>query len=256
MKAKLSSKKYIKRLSCYKCMEDKPIAVSVVLPTFNESMNIVPLIRRTQEALKEFSKEIIVVDDDSLDKTWEIAEKLADPEVRVIRRLNEKKLVSAIQKGIDEAKGRYVVWMDADLSMPPEVIPALIGQLQGYDIAVGSRYVKGGKDIRPWLRVISSRFINLVANVVLNFKVHDYDSGFIAVRKRVLQKIRLADSGYGEYCIEFLYRAGKKGFWITEVPYSFTDRRAGQSKTAKTLSGLFTYGMMYLKRIILLRIKG
>ena len=237
-------------------MEDMPVTVSVVLPTFNESMNVVPLIRRTQEALKEYQKEIIVVDDDSPDKTWEVAQDLQDPEVRVIRRIDEKKLVSAIQRGIDEARGQYVVWMDADLSMPPEVIPFLIAQLNSFDVAVGSRYAKGGKDVRPWLRVVSSRFINLVANVVLNFKVKDYDSGFVAARKKVLQKIRLSDSGYGEYCIEFLYRVGKKGYWITEVGYSFTDRKAGQSKTAETLYGLFKYGMMYLKRIIVLRLKG
>ena len=236
-------------------MESKPIAVSVVLPTFNESMNIVPLIQRTQEALKEYEKEIIVVDDDSPDQTWEIAEKLADPEVRVIRRINERKLVTAIQRGIDEARGQFVVWMDADLSMPPEVIPHLIAELKKCDVAVGSRYVKGGKDVRLWLRVVSSRLINLFANCVLNFKVLDYDSGFVAARKKVLQKVRLSDSGYGEYCIEFLYRAGKKGYWISEVPYSFTDRRAGQSKTAETVYGLFKYGMMYLKRIIILRMK-
>ncbi|HLD72456.1 MAG TPA: polyprenol monophosphomannose synthase [Candidatus Nanoarchaeia archaeon] len=230
--------------------------VSVVFPTFNEAQNILPLIQRTKAALSAYSKEILVVDDDSPDLTWQIAEELKDPEVKVIRRINEKKLASAIQRGIDQSNGKYVLWMDADLSMPPELIPQMLSILKDKDITVGSRYAKGGKDQRPLLRVISSRFINLVTNLVLNFKVLDYDSGFVAARREVLDKIRLSDSGYGEYCIEFLYQAGKKGYSIQEVPFSFIDRRAGQSKTAKTISGLFKFGMLYLKRIFQLRFKS
>lgn len=234
------------------------VDVSVVLPTYNEGINIGTLIERTDKALKNYAHEIIVVDDDSPDKTWEIAENTG--KAKVIRRVNQRKLVSAIQRGIDEAQGEYIVWMDADLSMPPELIPALLEQIclkenQGYDLAIASRYVKGGKDQRPLLRVISSRAINLIANIVLNFKVRDYDTGFIAAKREVLENIRLPDSGYGEYCIEFLYRAGRK-YRIKEIPFTFVDRKAGQSKTAATLYGLFKFGMMYLKRIIRLRIKG
>jgi dolichol-phosphate mannosyltransferase len=228
------------------------IVVSVVLPTYNEAQNITELIRRTDATLP-MAHEIIVVDDDSHDKTWEIAQSLNLQNVRVIRRINERKLVSAIQRGIDESKGKYIVWLDADLSMPPELIPQLIEQLDNYSIAVGSRYAKGGKDQRPLLRIVSSRFINLIANIILNFKVKDYDSGFVAARKEVLNDIRLSENaGYGEYCIDFLYKAGKK-YSITEIPYTFIDRRAGESKTAKTLFGLFKYGMLYLKKIIRLR---
>jgi dolichol-phosphate mannosyltransferase len=235
--------------------KEREIMVSIVFPTFNESSNIINLINLTNQALGKVTHEILVVDDDSPDKTWELAENLKDPHVRVIRRINEKKLVSAIQRGIDEAKGKYVVWMDADVSMHPSVIPSLIAQLPENDIAVGSRYTKGGKDARPLIRVVSSRFINLMANLILNFKVLDYDSGFVMAKKEVLNNIRLVDSGYGEYCIEFLYTAGKKGYKIKEVPYVFTDRRAGQSKTAGTLFNLAKYGWLYFKRIVQIRIK-
>ncbi len=231
------------------------VIVSVVFPTYNESMNIENLINRTNNVIPK-NKEIIVVDDDSPDKTWEIAQNIKSNDVKVIRRINQRKLVTAIQRGIDESKGDYVIWMDADLSMPPEIIPNMVKKLETCDIVVGSRYVRGGKDRRPMLRVISSRFINLIANLILNFNVLDYDSGFIAARKEVLQKMRLSNSGYGEYCIEFLYKAGKRGYKIKEVPYSFIDRRAGESKTAESLYGLFKFGMMYLKRILLLRLKN
>lgn len=237
-------------------MEKKEIDVSVVLPTYNEALNIAKLIKRTEIALetKNLSYEIIVVDDDSPDGTWEIAERAGGEHVKVIRRINQRKLVGAIQRGIDEAEGKNVVWLDADLSMPPEIIPRMVHDLGQYSVVVGSRYVKGGKDKRPMLRVVSSRFINLIANVVLNFKVLDYDSGFVAARKEVLQSTRLRDSGYGEYCIDFLYKSGRKGYGIKEVPYSFVDRRAGQSKTAESLKGLAKFGLLYLQRIVELRL--
>lgn len=233
----------------------KDILVSIVLPTYNEATNIKNLINRIDSSLT-CNKEIIVVDDNSPDRTWEIAQNIKNKDVKVIRRVRERGLVTAIQKGIDESKGDFVVWMDADLSMPPEVIPKLVGKLNNYDIAVGSRYVKGGKDKRPLIRVVSSRIINLIANIILNFKVLDYDSGFIAVRGEILQKMRLGKAAYGEYCIELLYKAGKRGFKIKEIPYSFTDRLAGKSKTAETLYSLAKYGLIYLKRIIKIKLKS
>jgi dolichol-phosphate mannosyltransferase len=238
-----------------KDISNSEIEVSVIFPTYNEAENIIPLIQRTQQALVNYSKEIIVVDDNSPDDTWKIAEDLDSSDVKVIRRLEDRGLVKSISNGIKEAKGKYVVWMDADQSMPPELIPRMLQKFDHYDIVVGSRYAKGGKDKRPLLRVVSSRFINVVTNIILNFKVLDYDSGFIIAKKEVLEKITLSDSAYGEYCIEFLYAAGKKGYKIKEVGYPFVNRMAGQSKTADTLSGLFKYGMLYLKRIVELRFK-
>jgi dolichol-phosphate mannosyltransferase len=229
------------------------VDVSVVFPTYNEAENIVTLIRRTDNALQNYNREIIVMDDDSPDKTWLLAQNEKNPRVKVVRRINKRKLVTAIQEGIDAANGKVVVWMDADLSMPPELIPKLLARMNRADIVVGSRYAPGGRDKRPLLRVLSSRFINTIANLVLNFNVLDYDSGFVAAKKEVFSKLRLNDSGYGEYCIEFLFHAGKKGYKIKEVGYAFTDRRAGESKTAESLYGLFKYGMMYLHKIFSLR---
>ena len=225
------------------------IEVSIVLPTYNEAKNIRTLIQRIDSSV--FSKkEIIVVDDDSPDRTWEVVENLKHENVKVLRLLKGRNLVGAIQRGIDEAKGKYVIWMDADLSMPPEIIPKMVENLERYDIVTGSRYVRGGKDERPLIRVASSRIINLVANLFLNFKVLDYDTGFVAAKKEVLENIRLPPSIHGEYCIELLYRAGRRGYKIKEVPYSFTDRKAGESKTAETLSALWKMGLVYMKRLI------
>ena len=145
--------------------------------------------------------------------------------------------------------------MDADLSMPPEVIPSLIEQLKDNHIAAGSRYIKGGKDLRPVVRVITSRMINLAANVVLNFKVLDWTTGFVAVRKEVFETVQLNDSVYGEYCIDFLYNSVKNNFSVKEVPYSFIDRLEGESKTAAKFSSLLKFGWVYGKKVLELRFK-
>lgn len=227
----------------------KECEVSIILPTYNEAKNITALIQWIESSISN-PKEIIVVDDDSPDRTWEIVEKLKNEDVRVIRLLKGRNLVGAIQRGIDEARGKYIIWMDADLSMPPEIIPTMVENLSQYDIVTGSRYVKGGKDERPFIRVASSRIINIVANLFLNSDILDYDTGFVAARKDVLRTMRLAPSVHGEYCIELLYRAGINGYRIKEVPYSFTDRKAGESKTAATLYALWKMGIVYMKRIV------
>jgi dolichol-phosphate mannosyltransferase len=227
--------------------------VSVILPTYNESSNILPMIDRIHASLQ--NKEIIVVDDNSPDGTWEIASQVEGKDVRVIRRFEDKGLVPSIQRGIQEARGKYVVWMDADQSMPPEFISKLISELEINDIALGSRYVAGGRDLRPAVRLVTSRMINLAANIILNFKVRDYTSGFMAVRKEVFTSLKVPNAVYGEYCIDFLYTATKMNYKVKEVPYDFIDRLDGQSKTADSLLSLLKFGWVYGKRIINLRIK-
>jgi len=118
------------------------VHVSVVLPTYNERDNIYPLIQALLNHLADASPEIIVVDDDSPDGTWQVVAEVAaqDERVRLLRRLDERGLTSAIAAGIEQARGDIVVWMDCDFSMPPEVVPRLVAAVDGgYDLAVGSR---------------------------------------------------------------------------------------------------------------------
>ncbi len=243
-------------------MEKSDVLVSVVLPTYNEVSNISQLINRISVALKDYSYEIIVVDDDSPDGTWKKACELNDKNVRVIRRIDERGLNTALRRGIHESQGKYIVWMDADQSMPPETILSLLEPLKnyGYDISLASRYVKGGKDLRPKLRLLTSKMINLTATLFLSFNlafnVLDYTSGYVAVRREVFERLPLPNSIYGEYCIAFLYHAKKKGFKIKEVPYSFIDRLKGESKTAGNLMTLLGFGWIYFKRILKLRFGG
>ena len=227
------------------------VYASVILPTFNESMNIAEMIRQILLHLK--NAEVIVVDDNSPDLTWKIVEDMKNPHVRVIRRIHEKGVGSAIYAGIRSAKGEIICWMDCDLTMPPSLLPAMIAQIGEYDVGVGSRYAPGGGDDRSFVRVITSRMINWLANLILDVKVLDYDSGFIVAKRKVLDNVPFNTAGHGEYCIEFLYKAGKRGYRIKEIGYVFREREKGESKTAKYLFNILIHGFKYVWRIIKIR---
>src|SRR5690606_10252799 len=139
-----------------------------------------------------------------------------------------------IWHGIQHAGSDVVLWMDCDLSMPPESIPDLLIQFASpsVDVAIGSRYATGGRDIGHSVTgQLFSRAINLFAGLLLGFHIRDYTSGFVAARRKVFDRLQLRGD-YGEYCIDFLYRAGRLGFRVVEVPYDCVERAAGESKTA------------------------
>lgn len=231
--------------------------ISIVLPTYNERENIENLI--TQILQNVPGSEIIVVDDNSPDKTWELVQDISkgNKNVRVIRRTSDRGLVRSIKAGISEARGDFIGWMDADLGMPPATLPGMLKALGENDVAVGSRYVKGGRDTRGLLRVVSSRLINLFANIFLGFGVKDYDSGFILAKREVMDKIPLKqDKAYGSYCIEFLYDCIKSGFRVKELPYTFKEREFGDSKTADRPWTLFRHGITYSLHILKVRFKN
>jgi len=234
------------------------IDITIVLPTFNERDNIVPLIRRGLAALADYQAEMLVVDDDSPDGTWQAVADLAerDSRVRLIRRTEERGLTGAIATGIAEARGTWVGWMDCDLSMPPEDLPRLAGALTaGADVAVGSRYVPGGRDVgHSWVGRAFSRAINLAASLLLDRRIKDYTSGFILARREVLDRIPLRGD-YGEYCIDLLYRAVRAGYRVVEVPYVCVPREAGESKTATNPLGYVTRGWNYLVTIWRLQLR-
>jgi dolichol-phosphate mannosyltransferase len=229
------------------------VRLSAVLPTYNERDNVIPLVDRIRRSLGDLAHEIVVVDDDSPDGTAAAVEAYAAGAggVRVIRRVGRRGLRSAIQEGIDASTGEAVVWMDCDLSMPPEKIPELHGALATHDVAIGSRYVAGGRDARSDvpLHRASSRALNVFARCLLGSAVRDYTTGFVCARRRVLRDVRLAGE-YGEYCIDFLHRARKRGFRIAEIPYVNTARAAGASKTASSALGLARRGAVYVAVVV------
>lgn len=228
-------------------------SVSVILPSYNERDSIEEAIERISKSLGNSLLEIIVVDDNSPDQTWNVVKELHHQKVKLIRRTEEKGLSSALADGINYSKGDFVVWLDCDLGLSPEDIPNLINQLNSYDVAIASRYVKGGKDMRPPLRVFLSIMINLFASLMLGFGVRDYTSGFCAAKKEVFKTISFSRQGFGEYFIEFAYKCQKNNLKIAEVPCVYRVRQGGVSKSDGNLGTLLKLGWDYGLKIIRLR---
>ena len=232
-------------------------SVSVILPTYDERDNILELIAGVVEHVADALLEVIVVDDDSPDGTWQVCEAARSrfPPLRVIRRTKERGLFTAIRTGIEAASGDVVVWMDCDLSMPADRIPALLaGIAEGADVAVGSRYVPGGRDARDdRLPVLLSEIICRFTSLVLDGSFKDYTSGFVALRRSALGAVP-TDGDYGEYFIALVYRALRMGLKVVEVPYALTPRAAGESKTATRAVDFLVRGRKYVATVLRLRL--
>lgn len=231
------------------------MSAAVVLPTFNERAVIVGLVREILEAVPD--AEVLVVDDDSPDRTWEVVGEAfaGDPRARVLRRVGRRGLPSALAEGIGETKGAVAVWLDADGSMPPEVIPRLVAAATEADVVVASRYAPGGVDARDsTLRILASRAINLAGTLCLGGPVRDWTSGFVAVRRPVFERVPIRTHyAYGDYCIDFLYRACRAGFRVVEIPYRCVERRAGETKTSPDIMRFAALGLRYFVTILRLR---
>jgi dolichol-phosphate mannosyltransferase len=228
--------------------------ISIILATYNEKENILDTIHGVLEHIQD-PLEIIVVDDDSPDETWRIASAINDPRIKVLRRVATRGLASAINRGIFESRGTIVCWMDADMSMPPSMLPAMIKKLNEYDIVIGSRYIAGGVDDRARIRVWSSWLINHFASLVLGYGIKDYDSGFIALRRKVFNSVSIIPTGYGAYFIEFLFTCRRKGLTVYEMPYRFKDRANGVSKSLPNLLAFAKTGLEYIIRILSARVR-
>jgi dolichol-phosphate mannosyltransferase len=234
---------------------DESIRLSMVLPTYNESENIEEMLRILSQVLGvafEQAYEIIVVDDDSPDRTWEIASGLIQefPRVRVMRRQGERGLSSAVIRGWQAARGDLLGVIDADLQHPPQVVLGLAAEVQrGAHIAVASRHVPGG-GVSDWGlgRRTVSRAAQLLGLIILPgvvSRVSDPMSGCFIVRRAAVRGVELHPLGY-KILIEVLGRG--QCTWIAEVPYVFRERVDGESK-----ANLKIY-LEYLQHLLRLRI--
>lgn len=227
----------------------RPELVSIILAVYNERENIRDMIAAVFANIPE-PVEIIVVDDNSPDLTWQIANPENDPRIKVIRRTKARGLASAINRGIIESRGEILGWLDADLSHPPALFSQMLEQLKTCDVVIASRYLPGGKDDRPSSRVLTSRFINKFASLVLGHGITDYDSGYILMHRSVLDAVSFMPSGYGAYFIELVYHCCIKGLKVVEIPYVFTDRQRGTSKSAVNIFQFGVAGLGYVTRIL------
>lgn len=229
--------------------------ISVVLPTYNERENVVEVTSRVSKLLGKDLYEIIIVDDNSPDKTWQVVQQMKNPKYKLVRRMKEKGLASALATGLNQANGDIIVWLDCDLGIPPEDIKKLVDKIGPYDVVIGSRYVGSGKDLRSKLRAFYSVLINKFAQLLLGPKIKDYTSGFAAAKKQVIQQVKFSKKGFGEYFVEFSHKCVKKKFRILEVGYSYTDRLRGISKSGDSLKTIIRLGMQYISKVISMFVK-
>lgn len=211
--------------------------VLTVIPTYNEKENLPVVVERLRATMPE--AHILVVDDNSPDGTGEVADRLSaeDSNIHVLHRTVKDGLGGAYLAGFEWGLSRgydVLVEMDADGSHQPEQLPLLVQAVQeGADLAIGSRYIAGGK-IKNWPlhRQILSRGANIYTKVVLGTKINDITAGFRAFKRDALERLNLEgiDSKGYVFQVDLAWRSEQAGFKITEVPITFIEREIGDSK--------------------------
>ena len=219
-------------------MGQKNPQVSIIVPTYNESQNIVEILKSIHENIpKGIYTETIVVDDNSPDGTGKIVEeyisnflKIAENTINIIHRKAKNGLSSAILNGIQNAKGDTIIVMDSDFSHPPHIIPKMIEAFKQHqcDLVIASRYISGG-NIQGWTtkRKLMSKIATLIAKKGLNVKIKDPMSGFFAFKKNIIKELHFDALGY-KFLLELLVKT--KEINVKEIPYTFENRKFGSSK--------------------------
>jgi dolichol-phosphate mannosyltransferase len=225
---------------------DKVTGVSIIIPTYNESQNILRLIEAIRDnLLHDIFTEVVVVDDNSPDGTGTIVEKYIHDMtrtdesnqrskqflVKAIHRYGKSGLISAILEGVASSSAEYILVMDADFSHSPQMIPIMVNELlhNPDHIVVASRYSKGGSVVGwPIKRKIISKGATMIARRILKLcNVSDPMSGFFACRRNMIESIKIDTIGY-KLLLEVLVKTNNR--MVKEIPYTFTDRKFGQSK--------------------------
>jgi len=215
----------------------------IIIPTYNERENIEELLHQITQT--DPAAHILIVDDNSPDRTYEMVEGLIREKypdrLFLLKRAGKLGLGTAYIAGFQWALAReydYVFEMDADFSHDPKYLPDFLAAVQTNDLVLGSRYVPGG-GVKNWgvLRKMISRGGSLYARTILGLPLRDLTGGFKCFRREVLEAIDLdgiKSNGYS-FQIEMTYRASRKGFRIAETPIVFEDRTAGKSKMSRKI---------------------
>jgi dolichol-phosphate mannosyltransferase len=215
----------------------------IIIPTYNEKENVEKLLELIYEVKNDVN--ILIVDDNSPDKTYEIIEKLMEDKYKdrlfIIKRAGKLGLGTAYIAGFKWALERdynYIFEMDADFSHNPKYIPDFLKEIETHDLVIGSRYVPGGGVVN-WgvIRKFISRGGSLYSRVILGAPIKDFTGGFKCFRRETLEKLNLdkiVSNGYS-FQVELNYKVWLKGMKIKETPIIFEDRTLGQSKMSKKI---------------------
>ncbi len=213
----------------------------VIIPTYNELENIKTLIPDIIGRYRNV--DILIVDDNSPDRTWQYVEDLrkSSDRINLIKREKKMGLGTAYVEGFKFALGRdyeLIFEMDADYSHDPKEIKNFLKSIENYDLLIGSRYIDGVNVVNwPIRRLLLSYFANYYTRVVTGLPLKDATGGFKCYRRTVLESINLdkiKSNGYA-FQIEINFKAWKKGYRIAEIPIIFVDRTKGKSKMSKKI---------------------
>ena len=210
--------------------------ITVITPVYNEGDNLIKFIPKIEQVLSTESDnfEIIIVDDNSPDRSGEIADKLAEEygNIKVLHRQKKMGLGTAYKDGFELAQGQIIISIDSDLSHDPEILPRMIQEAETVDIVIGSRYVKGGKiEGRSAWRNLLSTFANYFIRIITGYGIMDWTSGFRVYRREVWETTMLKVKCIKwDFQFESLYKALLDNFTVKEIPISFHERSGGRSK--------------------------
>jgi dolichol-phosphate mannosyltransferase len=205
--------------------------LSILIPTKNEPL-IQRLVNRTNKAIKR-KHEILIIDKSS-----------RKPKVRGANVIRQKSdgLGNAVLEGLALAKGDVIAVMDGDGSHDPEDLNKMLKKLPKYDIVIGSKLVAGGRTEDSISRRIVTRVTNSIARTILGLKIKDLMTGFIVVKRSVLERIKLKPKGY-KFVLEIIYKSKAK---VAEIPITFHKREGGESKVGFNLKGIKEFSRIIL----------
>ena len=223
---------------------------SIILCTYNEANHIENAISELEKYIPNL--ELVIVDDNSSDGTAEIIKRLnVSNKFKAIFRKKNRGLASAFVRGLIETTGDYIGWIDTNMG---EVAPKFIEMTEELkldnDLVILSRYISGGGDQRNLIRVLCSKYFNILCRIVLTSSIKDFTSSIFLMKRQIINEVTFLGYGHGEFFIEFLHKVHKKGFKIKEIPYvQKRDQDLTNSKSAPNLVKFFYLGFIYILRI-------
>jgi len=223
---------------------------SIILCTYNEANHIEKTITELEKHVPNL--ELVIVDDFSTDGTIDIIKKLnQNNKYKVVFRKRSRSLASAFVRGIIETTGDYIGWVDTNMSELAPKFNEMIKHLNSEnDLVVLSRFIKGGGDQRILIRSLGSKYFNIFSRTLLRIPIKDLTNSVFLMKRKVMDEVTFLGYGHGEFFMEFLYNAYKKGYKIKEIPHiQKRDQDLSNSKSAPNLLKFLYYGLMYVLRV-------
>ena len=228
------------------------LKTSIILCTYNEANHIEKTILELEKNISNL--ELVIVDDFSTDGTVDIIKKLnQNNKYKTVFRKKSRSLASAFVRGIIETTGDYIGWVDTNMSELAPRFNEMKKELESENhLIILSRFIEGGGDERILIRSLGSKYFNFFSRILLRVPIKDLTNSVFLMKRKVMDEVTFLGYGHGEFFMEFLYNAYKKGFKIKEIPHvQKKDEDLENSKSAPNLIKFLHYGLMYILRVFM-----